>query len=1328
MNRIAPIILIAIAQLCSFTASAQEEQKLELYLETGHTGDIFSTFFSLDDRTITSVSLDDDTMKLWDAASGQELNTVKGFNAFSISSDMKTVALQAWEGKTITLWDLASWRKLYTLSTDSAYGTIAFSPDGKKIVWWNYTTVMVWDVSSGRELYTLRAQTDSNSQAFFSPDCNTVAWRTNGQIRLFNAASGHELHTLNTGNLYTNVLFSPDGQKIASWDYTTIRLWDVNSGQELNSLKGLDIVIFNFSPDGHTLALAYKFGSDITISLWDVAQGQKLRTLKEHLSSFSLVSFSPDGKTIMVLDSSWKIVTCIDVTSGQELHILKDLNSGNLAFSPTWRNAVSWVGGGNTIKLWETGQWQELGTLKVDYSVSGVSFSMNGRMIFSWNDNGNAVTYWDVESRRKLYDFRGPFARYRPLTSSSGAKTTMTLMGDKIALWDLKLGRLLQTINLKGNAFPVKLFSLSPDGKALVTWDSTIKGLKLWDLATGQPPRNLLLNENTSPQHHARTSNTSAFITVKLSAIFSPDSKTIAVLLPGDKTVTLWNVASGKRLHTSYRHTEYVTSAVFSPDGKKIALAGGNVITLFDALSGVPLRTFKGFVERSLIVAPVNNLIFSPNGEIIASFGVDPKVHMWDIASGRELHTFEGHGEGINAIAFDPYSRTIASASWDHTIKLWDVTSGQIVRTLVGHDESVNSVAFSADGKIIASASLDGTTKLWDTGSGRVLKTLQSDDPKTPSEVFSLVPDFYTNSRSAPISPDGKLQAKLAENGRVNLLDVKTGTVMAGLIALGDEEWIVATPEGRFDTNKSLDQIEGLHWVINEEILKPLPLDVFMRQYYEPGLLRRALNGEQFKALPSIASINRVQPKVAIKKIRAANGADLIDVTVEVGNVTEDVSLSATDRTKKRRLSSGVFDVRLFRDGQLVGHSTTDEKLQNTFRTYKDFDEESVAWREANKVEIVNGKKTLTFRVKLPNNPNNKQVEFSAYAFNADRVKSRTARMTYTVPTNANRKPEPRVAYIITFGVNKYDNSEWDLHFAGNDARAMSKIVSAKLRQRKEFVEVVEIPLISDSQFVNNNRIEKRDATKGNVQTILELLAGKTPPANRLKNLEKAAGAETLHKIHKAKPDDMALISFASHGYVNQSGIFYIIPTDIGTDSGKRVTDKLLSRSISSDELSLWLRDVDAGEMVMIIDSCHAASAVEGTEFKPGPMGSRGLGQLAFDKGIRILAATQAAGPAWEMGGSVRQGLLSYALLEEGLAKRRANFKLPDDGRITLHEWLEFGVEEVPNLYLRFARGESITAGRDAIMDENIQYRGYQRPSLFDFSRRRADLVLMEVQ
>src|SRR2546423_4223245 len=101
--------------------------------------------------------------------------------------------------------------------------------------------------------------------------------------------------------------------------------------------------------------------------------------------------------------------------------------------------------------------------------------------------------------------------------------------------------------------------------------------------------------------------------------------------------------------------------------------------------------------------------------------------------------------------------------------------------------------------------------------------------------------------------------------------------------------------------------------------------------------------------------------------------------------------------------------------------------------------------------------------------------------------------------------------------------------------------------------------------------------------------------------------------------------------------------------------------------------------MLMIVDACHSTAAIAGQEFKPGPMGSRGLGQLSYDKGMRILTATQSDNVALE-DRNLKQGLLTYALIRDGIDAGEADYK-PRDGRIVLTEWLSYGVDRVPILY-----------------------------------------------
>ena len=127
-------------------------------------------------------------------------------------------------------------------------------------------------------------------------------------------------------------------------------------------------------------------------------------------------------------------------------------------------------------------------------------------------------------------------------------------------------------------------------------------------------------------------------------------------------------------------------------------------------------------------------------------------------------------------------------------------------------------------------------------------------------------------------------------------------------------------------------------------------------------------------------------------------------------------------------------------------------------------------------------------------------------------------------------------------------------------------------------------------------------------------------------------------------------------------------------------------------------------------------------------MGSRGLGQLAYDKGMRILAASQADDVALESN-RIQHGLLTYALARDGLEAFQADFQ-PVDQRIALREWLAYGVDRVPKLYEEVRSGQVSTWGRgedkgfvlhlgDAGRRSLTKRNPYQTPALFDFTRQR---------
>ena len=250
------------------------------------------------------------------------------------------------------------------------------------------------------------------------------------------------------------------------------------------------------------------------------------------------------------------------------------------------------------------------------------------------------------------------------------------------------------------------------------------------------------------------------------------------------------------------------------------------------------------------------------------------------------------------------------------------------------------------------------------------------------------------------------------DDGATILWSLQNARWVAKLYALPSGSWAVVAPDGRFDTN-DLAEIQELHWVLPEDPFTPQPLEIFMRDYYEPRLLPRILKGEKFIPVRDLSELNRVQPEVRITAIEPDRARpDSVLVSVEARGT------SRSYRPDIEPVITATHDLRLFRNGQLVGYA--DGKLAEAGA--EPFEQ--------------------TFSVRLP--AESEPLSFTAYAFNDDRIKSDTARMEYKPPV-AIQAERPR-AYLIAVGVNHHDNPSWDLHYAANDARKIGESIAERLQ------------------------------------------------------------------------------------------------------------------------------------------------------------------------------------------------------------------------------------------------------------------------------------------
>jgi len=172
-----------------------------------------------------------------------------------------------------------------------------------------------------------------------------------------------------------------------------------------------------------------------------------------------------------------------------------------------------------------------------------------------------------------------------------------------------------------------------------------------------------------------------------------------------------------------------VNSVSFSPDSSKLVVGtgvsngsgsnhGAGQGVLWQIANQNRLAILSGQTNI------VNSAVFSPDGKRIATASGDGSVWIWDTTSAQHVATLSGHLGSVNAVAYSPNGRTIATGSSDTSVRLWDALTGAQLAQFVGQNSEVNSVSFSADGKILASGGGDNFVMLWDPINYRALYSI----------------------------------------------------------------------------------------------------------------------------------------------------------------------------------------------------------------------------------------------------------------------------------------------------------------------------------------------------------------------------------------------------------------------------------------------------------------------------------------------------------------------------------------------------------------------------------------------------------------------------
>jgi WD40 repeat protein len=607
------------------------------------------------------------TMRLWHGGYRYPL---------AYAPDGKAIAACEW-GEFIRLWDTSTGKEIRRFRpAKGGIDVFAFSPDGKMLVSGDFSSpeLRVWSVTTGKELRRVTTEAGGVRAVAFAPDGKTFAAATRKKsILLWDPASWETKGQLpGHGDGTTSIAFLPDNKTLISGGSdNTIRWQDVTTGREVRRLDRDVEHVYDLavSPDGKTLAGV----SFHTLYLWGAeTAGEISRTrLCQEYSSWQL-AFSPDGRVLACAGSVERgkhKVLFFEAATGRELRRWdEDRYTTNLAYSPDGKVLAQTSAGMIRLRDVKTGK-PVVEVPRLPDWVTTVAFTPDGKSLLTccW---GGPIGFWDPLTGKPHGDMKPPPEGYAAAQHDRFLATTLTADGRRAALADSK------------------------------------GSVHLWETATGKVTHRI--NEPPVPESWH---------------LFSPDGKLLAVK-HNDDQIRLWDPGTGRLLRPLSLPGKYAYPRAFSPDGSILATRSSSSedksIRFWDTATGKELRrlTWQDDTFAHL-------LAFSPDGKVLISTHEEGKrptgpgqdvipMRAWDVATGRELHQFQGAGRWVSAPAVSPDGKTLAGAVDRSTIVLWEMATGKERGRFRGHGDGINSLAFSPDGRLLASGSHDYTALVWD--------------------------------------------------------------------------------------------------------------------------------------------------------------------------------------------------------------------------------------------------------------------------------------------------------------------------------------------------------------------------------------------------------------------------------------------------------------------------------------------------------------------------------------------------------------------------------------------------------------------------------------
>ncbi len=531
---------------------------------------------------------------------------------------------------------------------------LAFSTDGQYLAASTQRNdiVHLWHVETGHLFSLLSANSEIRLRSgrkprplIFSPASCLLACASPEDanpapdfISIWDVSTGERLACLrgHTEHVYA-LSFSPCGQLLASGDSAgTLREWDISTGKQVRVSSEYDEkyqAIPAYTSSGELRAAgAYEY----TITIWDVERHEKLDTF-EHRGNISVMCFSNGTHLAVASDFDFKVWQLGEPSIVSDIPIQSDIPIF-LTFSSDSQRLAS-VGGG-AVTCWNVATQQPRRIRRANTRIRSVSILEDGSLHALGTYKGKTLSVWNVETNETIATLKAHEKSVNEAAFSSTGR--LWASGDiegTVYVWD---GSGKQTA-CKGHTESIQSLAFSSDEKRLAS-ASRDKTARVWDVASGEELTRLSLTSLLEDK------------------LYKGDSREIQKLRE--------SVAIG----VSTVHRNRIEALAFSPCSH--LLAGG----LFKQIRLWDVRTYDVVMS---ILLPLGcyypfALAFSPCGQYLASGswwqGTDKvSIRLWDIATGENVATFWGHSTDVQDLVFSPDGTLLASGGFDGTILLWDM-------------------------------------------------------------------------------------------------------------------------------------------------------------------------------------------------------------------------------------------------------------------------------------------------------------------------------------------------------------------------------------------------------------------------------------------------------------------------------------------------------------------------------------------------------------------------------------------------------------------------------------------------------------------------------